>query len=113
MNWYPRVLCWLNFRQNHVGETTVAVPSPYDGDKTVPYWYDAIANMANNLAQVGFTDVGLVAGSIGVAAGSTDDMSGIANEGETRLGEWNCRCDGRIEVDVIAGFGDPVMLDVE
>jgi alpha-amylase len=53
----PRILFWLNYRRNHVGQGTIAVPSPFDGDATVPYWYDKIAAMAAHLAALGCTDV--------------------------------------------------------
>lgn len=37
----------------------VAVPSPADGDATVPFWWDRLASEANALRQAGFTAVWL------------------------------------------------------
>ena len=52
-----RIMCWLNYRRNHVGQGTISVPSPYDSNPGTPYWYDKLASMANQLASNGITDV--------------------------------------------------------
>lgn len=53
----PRVLMWMNYRRNRVGRPTIAVPSPADGNASVPWWYDRIAMLAGPLAAAGVTDV--------------------------------------------------------
>jgi hypothetical protein len=37
----------------------VSVPSPADGDASVPFWWDRLASLANELRKVGFTAVWL------------------------------------------------------
>jgi alpha-amylase len=53
----PRAMIWANYRRNHVGMDTIAVPAPVDGGQNVPWWYDKIAMLANEWARCGFTDV--------------------------------------------------------
>ncbi len=48
-----RVMMWANYRRG----PSISVPSPYDGDLTIPWWYDKIAMEANNWAENGITDV--------------------------------------------------------
>jgi hypothetical protein len=36
-----------------------ALPSPADGDSSLPWWWDHLASQANELRQVGFTTVWL------------------------------------------------------
>ena len=38
----------------------VSVPSPADGDASVPFWWDRLASLANELRKVGFTAVWLL-----------------------------------------------------
>ncbi len=49
----PRVMMWLNYRR----APNVSVPSPFDGDASIPSWYDKTASMAHGLAAIGITDV--------------------------------------------------------
>ena len=49
----PRTLMWLNYRR----AWNISVPSPFDGDASIPYWYDRIASIAHELAGIGITDV--------------------------------------------------------
>lgn len=71
----PRILFWLNYRRNHVNQGTLAVPSPFDGDSTVPYWYDKIASMAHSLAKHGCTDV-LFPNPVMNVGGQADNQDG-------------------------------------
>ncbi len=43
----PRAMIWANYRRNHVGMDTIAVPAPVDGGPNVPWWYDKIAMLAS------------------------------------------------------------------
>lgn len=82
----PRMLMWLNYRRNHVNEGTISVPSPYDGDPTVPYWYDKIAGMAADLAANGFTDV-LFPNPVMNDGGQAPTMDGYSPYNDYDLGE--------------------------
>jgi alpha-amylase len=46
-------MMWANYRR----AASISVPSPYDGDATIPWWYDKISNLANGWAVNGITDV--------------------------------------------------------
>lgn len=48
-----RVMMWANYRRG----PSISVPSPHDGDPSVPWWYDKIALLAHGWAQAGFTDI--------------------------------------------------------
>ncbi len=65
--------------------------------------------------QVCFTEVGHIADRSGEAAGSACDVGGIADNGEPslRILHRNGSGNGGIQVDVVAGFSDPVVLNVE
>lgn len=63
--------------------------------------------------QVGFADTGQIASGSREFASAPDDVRRVADEGEARLREWHSGCDGRCEIDVVSGFGDPMVLDVE
>lgn len=53
-----RVMLWANYRQNANGEPTLSVPAPVDLDTPdAPWWYDYIAQHANQWASLGFTDI--------------------------------------------------------
>jgi alpha-amylase len=45
-------MMWANYRQKY----NVSVPSPFDGDNTIPWWYDKIAQDAAHWASLGVTD---------------------------------------------------------
>jgi alpha-amylase len=78
---YPRIMMWFNMRRNHVGQGTISVPSPFDGDASVPYWYDKIAAAAQQLAHIGITDV-LFPGSLMTQSGQfpTADGYGVFDD---------------------------------
>jgi len=63
--------------------------------------------------QVGFPNIGEVASCAGESASSADDMRRVVEDGESSLREGKSGSDGFIEVDIVPGFRDPVMLDVE
>src|SRR5437879_3928221 len=63
--------------------------------------------------QVGFSDIVQLARGSSEFSGAANDLRGVADEGEPGLREWHGGGYRRLEVDVVAGFGDPVMLDVE
>jgi hypothetical protein len=46
-------MMWANYRQ----APNVSVPSPFDGDKSIPWFYDQIAALAQHWAAWGITDV--------------------------------------------------------
>src|SRR3984957_15356764 len=52
-----------------------AVPSPADGDPSVPWWWDHLASQANDLRQVGFAAVWLPP-TLKAAAGVTNGADG-------------------------------------
>lgn len=49
----PRVMLWANYRRG----PNISVPSPHDGDLTIPWFYDRIASWAQHWAEIGITDV--------------------------------------------------------
>lgn len=53
MNSNARVMLWCNYRRG----PSISVPSPFDGDPSVPWWYDKIAHEAHQWAAAGYTDV--------------------------------------------------------
>jgi hypothetical protein len=63
--------------------------------------------------QVGFSNIGEIASCASESARPADDMRWVADEGESSLREGKSGSDGFIEVDIVPGFRDPVMLDVE
>jgi hypothetical protein len=63
--------------------------------------------------QVGLADVCQITGGSSEAAGTASDVCGIADESEARLRQRNSGCHGGTEEDLVAGFRNPVMLDVE
>lgn len=48
-----RVMLWANMRRG----PSISVPSPFDGDASVPWWYDKIAADAESWAANGVTDI--------------------------------------------------------
>ena len=82
----PRVLMWMNYRRNHVNQGNLSVPSPYDGDPTVPYWYDKIAGMAESLAKCGFTDV-LFPNPVMNSGGQAATMDGYSPYNDYDIGD--------------------------
>jgi alpha-amylase len=48
-----RIMMWANYRRG----PSISVPSPYDGDHSIPWWYDKIATLAQGWAKNGITDV--------------------------------------------------------
>jgi galactose oxidase len=52
-----------------------AVPSPADGNPSIPWWWDHLASQANDLRQVGFTAVWLPP-SLKAAAGASSSADG-------------------------------------
>lgn len=49
----PRIMMWANYRRGF----NLSVPSPADGDATIPWFYDKIASLAHEWAGMGVTDV--------------------------------------------------------
>src|SRR6202042_1787606 len=54
-----------------------AVPSPADGDPSVPWWWDHLASQANELRQAGFTAVWLPP-ALKAASGADNRADGYA-----------------------------------
>ena len=63
--------------------------------------------------QVGFSNTGEIASCASESARPAHDMRWVADDGESSLREGKSGSDGFIEVDIVPGFRDPVMLDVE
>ena len=63
--------------------------------------------------KIHFTDECEIARRPGEFASAARNVRGITGEREARLRERNSGGHRRIEVNVIAGFGNPVMLNVE
>jgi hypothetical protein len=98
-----------------------AVPSPADGDPSVPWWWDHLASQANDLRQVGFTAVwlpptlkaaaGVTSGADGYGAFDDYDIGSKQQKGSipTRYGsrEQLQRC-----VAVLRANGLDVYLDI-
>lgn len=84
-------------------------------EQSVRFGEANLAGVADGRAelQVGFPNIDQIPGSPSEFAGTARNVHGITGESETRLRERNRGCDGRIEVDVVADFGDPVMLNLK
>jgi alpha-amylase len=49
----PRVIMWANYRRG----PSLSVPSPFDGDHSIEWWYDRVSGLAAEWAGIGVTDV--------------------------------------------------------
>ncbi len=79
-----RILMWANYRRG----PSISVPSPYDGDSTIPWWYDKISMLASSWAGNGVTDV-LFPNSLKTNAGAFPGADGYGPFDDYDIGSKN------------------------